>query len=164
MLGIFITLFTFLLVLISLFMGLVILMQRSNTQGGLGAAFGGGVADSAFGAETTNVLTKATKWSGIAFFVVASALYLMHIADNRQVDSEEVLPEFTPESVEAAPVTTEEGAPAIAVNPVIPAAPEATAETTEADAETPAASDQAPADASGETASEPQDQPSDGGN
>jgi preprotein translocase subunit SecG len=108
MLGIFITLFTFVLVLISLFMGLVILMQRSSTQGGLGAAFGGGVADSAFGAETTNVLTRATKWSGIAFFVVASALYLMHIANHSEVESEEVLPDIAPVATETATEATAE--------------------------------------------------------
>ena len=44
------------------FMGLVIMMQRSK-QEGLGAAFGGGFTESVFGAQTSNVLVKATVWA-----------------------------------------------------------------------------------------------------
>lgn len=80
MLGIFITLLTFVLILVTLFMMLVILMQRPNTNAGMGAAFGGGVTESTFGAETTNILTQATKWSAIAFFGVALLLYILYLA------------------------------------------------------------------------------------
>lgn len=84
MLNILISLLTFVLILVSLFMVLVILMQRANTNSGMGSAFGGGVAESAFGAETTNVLVKATKWSAAAFFVIALLLFLMHLSRSEQ--------------------------------------------------------------------------------
>jgi preprotein translocase subunit SecG len=60
-------------VLDCLFMGLVILMQRSK-QEGLGAAFGGGFTESVFGAQTSNVLVKATVWAAILFFVLSITL------------------------------------------------------------------------------------------
>lgn len=80
MLNILISFLTFVLILISLFMVLVILMQRGSSNAGMGSAFGGGAAESAFGAETTNVLTKATKWSAVSFFVIALALYLLYMS------------------------------------------------------------------------------------
>jgi preprotein translocase subunit SecG len=61
------------LFLLCLFMGLVILMQRSK-QEGLGAAFGSSMTESVFGAETTNVLVKATVWSTVLFFVLVLTL------------------------------------------------------------------------------------------
>lgn len=87
MISILITLLTFVLILVSLFMVLVILMQRANQNAGLGSAFGGGVAESAFGADTSNVLSKATRWSATVFFVLSLALYLMHISARAPVRS-----------------------------------------------------------------------------
>ena len=55
------------------FMGLVIMMQRSK-QEGLGAAFGGGFTESVWGAQTSNVLVKATVWAAIIFFVLSISL------------------------------------------------------------------------------------------
>ena len=46
-------------VLVCLLMMLVILMQRPKSEG-LGAAFGSGVTENIFGAQTTNVLVKFT--------------------------------------------------------------------------------------------------------
>ncbi|MEC7274128.1 MAG: hypothetical protein VXU48_02675 [Verrucomicrobiota bacterium] len=46
----------------------------------MGAALGGGAAESAFGAETNNILTKATVYGIIAFFLVALGLYLLYQA------------------------------------------------------------------------------------
>lgn len=102
MLGIFITFLTFVLILVTLFMCLVVLMQRPNANAGMGAAFGGGVTESTFGAETTNVLTRATKWSGITFFVVAIFLYALYLVDS-QPDAAETLslPEFATEEAPA---------------------------------------------------------------
>jgi preprotein translocase subunit SecG len=56
-----------------LFMGLVIMMQRSK-QEGLGAAFGGGFTESVWGAQTSNVLVKATVVCTIIFFVLSISL------------------------------------------------------------------------------------------
>ncbi len=61
------------LVLVCLFMVLIILMQRSK-QDGLGAAFGSGMTDSVFGADTSNVLSKMTVWCTALFFILTLAL------------------------------------------------------------------------------------------
>src|SRR3954465_13081516 len=72
------TIFTFILILVSLFLVLVVLMQKSK-DGGMGAALGGGAAEAAFGADTSNVLSKSTIYSAVIFFVLAFALYLGRI-------------------------------------------------------------------------------------
>lgn len=95
MLNIVISFLTFVLILVSLFLVLVILMQRGSSSGGMGAAFGGGVAESAFGAETTNILTKATKWAAVAFFILSLVLYLLYIGNQDQgAGVEDALPEM----------------------------------------------------------------------
>jgi len=62
-----------LFVCVALLMLLVILMQRPKSEG-LGAAFGGGVTENIFGAQTTNVLTKITGWLAAFFFILTFAL------------------------------------------------------------------------------------------
>lgn len=71
--------FTFVLILVSLFLVLLVLMQKAKNDGGMGAALGGGATEATFGADTGNVLTKATINSAIAFFVLSLLLYLGHI-------------------------------------------------------------------------------------
>src|SRR5436189_6405906 len=56
---------------------LVILMQRPKSEG-LGAAFGGGVTENIFGAQTTNVLTKFTGWLAGIFFVLTFILGVLY--------------------------------------------------------------------------------------
>jgi len=58
-------------------MMLVILMQRPKSEG-LGAAFGGGVTENIFGAQTTNVLTKITGWLAAIFFILTFALSILY--------------------------------------------------------------------------------------
>jgi preprotein translocase subunit SecG len=58
-------------------MVLVILMQRPKSEG-LGAAFGGGVTENIFGAQTTNVLVKFTSWLAGTFFVLTFALSVLY--------------------------------------------------------------------------------------
>ena len=58
-------------------MMLVILMQRPKSEG-LGAAFGGGVTENIFGAQTTNVLTKITGWLAAIFFLLTFALSILY--------------------------------------------------------------------------------------
>lgn len=57
-------------------MVLIILMQRPK-QEGLGAAFGGGVTDQMFGAQTSNVLQKVTVTLAIIFFVITLILAVL---------------------------------------------------------------------------------------
>ena len=64
-------------VLIALLMVLLILMQRPKSEG-LGAAFGGGVTENIFGAQTTNVLVKFTSWLTGIFFALTFALSVLY--------------------------------------------------------------------------------------
>ena len=50
---------------------LLILMQKPSTNAGMGAALGGGMAESAFGGEASSVLTKWTVYGIIAFSLIA---------------------------------------------------------------------------------------------
>lgn len=63
--------------LVAALMTLVILMQRPKSEG-LGAAFGGGVTENIFGAQTTNVLTKFTGWLAGIFFVLTFVLGVLY--------------------------------------------------------------------------------------
>ena len=63
--------------LVAVLMTLVILMQRPKSEG-LGAAFGGGVTENIFGAQTTNVLTKFTGWLAGIFFVLTFVLGVLY--------------------------------------------------------------------------------------
>jgi preprotein translocase subunit SecG len=76
--ALFISLLTLVLILISAFVILLVLMQRTSQSGGMGAALGGGAAESAFGSDTNNILTKGTIYGIIAFFVVALGLFLLY--------------------------------------------------------------------------------------
>ena len=100
---------TFILILVSVFLVLVVLMQKSK-DGGMGAALGGGAAEAAFGADTSNVLTQATKYSAILFFVLAFTLYLGRLYERTHGTggADNALPTI---AVPAAPVTTTPAAP-----------------------------------------------------
>src|SRR5207248_11792294 len=63
--------------LVAVLMTLVILMQRPKSEG-LGAAFGGGVTENLFGAQTTNVLVKFTAWLAGIFFVLTFGLSILY--------------------------------------------------------------------------------------
>jgi preprotein translocase subunit SecG len=66
-----------LFVLVATLMVLVILMQRPKSEG-LGAAFGAGVTENIFGAQTTNVLVKFTTWLAGIFFALTFALSVLY--------------------------------------------------------------------------------------
>ena len=66
-----------LFVLVAGLMILVILMQRPKSEG-LGAAFGSGVTENIFGAQTTNVLVKFTTWLAGIFFALTFALSVLY--------------------------------------------------------------------------------------
>jgi len=77
--SIFINILTVILIVVSLFLILVVLAQKAKTDGGVGGALGGGMTEATFGADTSNVLSKATINAAIAFFVLSFVLYLGHI-------------------------------------------------------------------------------------
>lgn len=88
-------------VIICLLLALVVLMQRPK-QEGLGAAFGAGLTDQAFGARTTDVLQKGTVYLGTLFFVVT--LVLAILIGKRQRNNPSMLDEVADKVEEASPV------------------------------------------------------------
>ena len=76
--SLFISLLTLVLILISGFVILLVLMQRTSQSGGMGAALGGGAAESAFGSDANTVLRNATIYGIIAFFLVSLGLFLIY--------------------------------------------------------------------------------------
>ncbi len=69
-------LLTVILVVVCLLMVLIVMMQRPK-QEGLGAAFGGGMTDQMFGAQTTNVLQKGTVYLAVMFFGITMLLSVL---------------------------------------------------------------------------------------
>ena len=55
---------------------LIILMQMPSANAGMGAALGGGAAESALGGEVSHVLTRWTVYGIIAFFALTLLLTL----------------------------------------------------------------------------------------
>ncbi|HVU26085.1 MAG TPA: preprotein translocase subunit SecG [Opitutus sp.] len=103
---------TFLLIVVSVFLCLVILMQRAKSDAGMGAALGGGMAESAFGADTSNVLSKATINLTIAFFVLAFLLYLGRIFQRDHASAAGgALPTINAPAATTKPATTAAPAP-----------------------------------------------------
>lgn len=102
---------TFILILVSVFLVLIVLMQKSK-DGGIGSALGGGAAEAAFGADTNNVLVQATKYSAILFFVLAFLLYLGRIYERKSEKGA---------AGGALPTITAPAAPAAAPAPATPA-------------------------------------------
>lgn len=100
---------------------LVVLMQRPRSEG-LGAAFGGGVTDNIFGAQTTHVLAKFTTWLAMGFF--ALTLLLSILTARASAGKTAVQKQLLSAPV---PTATAEPSPAAAASPVAPAvAPEGT--------------------------------------
>ena len=139
-------LLTFVLVLLSVFLVLIVLAQKSKSDGGVGAALGGGMTEATFGADTGNILATMTRNGTIAFFVICFGLYLAHIAKNTAAKNDAVLPTIevpaeapaapaapaTETSIEAAPAAEPAATEAPSVNVTLPsteAAPTAPAAT-----------------------------------
>ncbi|HEV7867702.1 MAG TPA: preprotein translocase subunit SecG [Chthoniobacteraceae bacterium] len=70
-------------ILVSLLIVLLVLMQRPKNEG-LGAAFGGGMTENLFGAQTTNVLQTITRWLGGIFFVLTLLLSFLYVRQTAQ--------------------------------------------------------------------------------
>lgn len=103
----------FLLVLVSLFLGLLVLVQKPRSDSGLGTAMGGGVAEATFGAETGNVLTRSTIVLAVAFFVLGFGAYLGQIYVAKHKDkSNDALPTVPAATAPATPAAVPAAAPA----------------------------------------------------
>ena len=143
----FIGLLSVLLGIVSVLIVFIVLMQRPK-QEGLGAAFGGGMTDQMFGAQTTNVLQKGTVYLAVMFFVFSMIISVLTAksvrSDSDTIDEmkeapvppaiEETLPGTLPEGsattppiqVPTTPLGT--GSPSGETSPDVPAAIEDEAE------------------------------------
>lgn len=102
--NILIAVFTFILIIVSAFVILIVLMQKAKTDGGMGATLGGSTAEGVFGHETGNVLTNWTIKAAIAFFILSLGLYLGHLYVNKGGKAGgKSLPNIAPAAPAAAP-------------------------------------------------------------
>jgi preprotein translocase subunit SecG len=137
------------LFLVCILVVLVILMQRPSANAGMGSALGGGAAETVFGGESANVLSKMTTALTVILFVLSFGLYLGFVAREKPVakalDAKSTAPVASPAApaaaVPAAPVT-----PAV-TTPAAPAAAAAKPQSTPAPAATTPAKPAAPAPA-----------------
>tara|TARA_R110002096_G_scaffold16106_12_gene55031 strand:+ start:1251 stop:1811 length:561 start_codon:yes stop_codon:yes gene_type:complete len=141
----------FLHVVVCLLLVLLVMMQRPK-QEGLGAAFASGMMSESFGAQTTDVLQKGTRFLAICFFVLAVLLAVIKAQQNRNI-----LPEIQP----AAVVPGEPALPNIDLAPetmpAVPSLPDTatTPETVETTPDSDAAAE-APAEKAPESPAEPE--------
>ncbi|MCX6897813.1 MAG: preprotein translocase subunit SecG [Verrucomicrobia bacterium] len=107
-----------------LFLILIVLMQPSKADGGLGAAFGGGTTDTLFGARTGNVLTKGTIWGATILFVtsVLLAILIAHQKPTSLVLDKVVTTQKSAEKTAATPASEKTAAPAKSAAPAEKAA------------------------------------------
>jgi preprotein translocase subunit SecG len=111
---------TVVLIFVSIFLVLIVLAQKSK-DGGMGAALGGGAAEAAFGADTSNVLSKSTIYAAILFFVLSFILYLGRIYERGQarIGANNALPSIAVPAVPPAAAANTTPAPGV----TIPSAP-----------------------------------------
>ena len=64
-------------VLVALFLIVLVLMQKSSEQG-IGAAFGGGMTETVFGAGTTTALVRMTIWCACLLLATTLILAVLH--------------------------------------------------------------------------------------
>jgi preprotein translocase subunit SecG len=126
------------LFLVCILVVLVILMQRPSANAGMGSALGGGAAETVFGGESANVLSKMTTTLTVILFVLSFGLYLGFVA--REKPAPKALDAKATAPV-AAPAATAPTAP------VVPAPAAAKPQSTPAPAATTPAKPAAPAPA-----------------
>jgi preprotein translocase subunit SecG len=122
MISILINILTVVLILVALFLGLVVLAQRAKSDAGM-AAMGGGMMESTFGPDTSNVLSGLTIKATVAFFVLSFLIYLGYIYQRAHpVAGKSALPNISaPATLPVAAPTAKASAAAPAVT--LPATP-----------------------------------------
>ncbi|HUL55081.1 MAG TPA: preprotein translocase subunit SecG [Opitutaceae bacterium] len=134
MISVLISIFTFVLIIVALFLILVVLAQRAKSDSGM-AAMGGGMMESAFGPDTSNVLSRMTIRGAVVFFVVSFLVYLGYVhVRSHPTGAREALPNIpvstAPASAPAAgPAATQPAAPVVSVP--VTQAPDAAKTTTQ---------------------------------
>ncbi len=116
------------LFLVCILVVLVILMQRPSANAGMGSALGGGAAETVFGGESANVLSKMTTALTVILFILSFGLYLGFVAREKPVtkalDAKSTAPVAAPAApAPVAPAATTPIAPAAAAKPQSTPAP-----------------------------------------
>lgn len=139
------------LFLVCILVVLVILMQRPSANAGMGSALGGGAAETVFGGESANVLSKMTTTLTVILFILSFGLYLGFVAREKPVtkalDAKATAPVAAPAAPAAAAPAAPVTAPAAAPKAAVPVAPAAKPQSTPAPAATTPAKPAAPAPA-----------------
>ena len=134
MISVLIGIFTFVLIIVALFLILVVLAQRAKSDSGM-AAMGGGMMESAFGPDTSNVLSRLTIRGAIVFFLLSFLIFLGYIRlRSHPAGAREALPNIPAPAASAsapapAPASAQPAAPAVSIP--ITAAPDAAKTTTQ---------------------------------
>ena len=102
------------LAIVCVLLTLVVLMQRPKNEG-LGAAFGSGVTENIFGAQTATVLTKATVYLGCIFFGLT--LLLTVLTARQSMDRRVGVLESEVRKAAALPTPKTTATPAVAGSP-----------------------------------------------
>ncbi len=115
-----INLLSLVLVVISLFLGLLVLLQLPKKEAGITAAFGAESTAAIFGAGSGTALTQITRWCATLFlglcFVIA--VLTARLSKSKTDRIKELLDKPAP-----AATTTVPALPAPAATPAVPAAP-----------------------------------------
>lgn len=131
--SILIVLLTAVHVLVAMFVIILVLMQKSSEQG-VGAAFGGGMTETVFGAGTTTALVRMTIWCACLLLATTLILAVLHSHRSKTGGS---LMRRSLATMPAAPAPAQPALP-FASQPPTPASPEA-APASPAASQTPAA-------------------------
>ncbi len=105
-----INLLSLILVVISLFLGLLILLQLPKKEAGITAAFGAESTAAIFGAGSGTALTTITRWSATLFLALCFIIAVMTAQQSRSRTSK--IKDLLDKPAAAAPVTPGTPAPA----------------------------------------------------
>jgi len=105
-----INLLSLILVVISLFLGLLILLQLPKKEAGITAAFGAESTAAIFGAGSGTALTTITRWSATLFLSLCFIIAVMTARQSRSRTSK--IKDLLDKPAAAAPVTPGTPAPA----------------------------------------------------
>jgi preprotein translocase subunit SecG len=105
-----INLLSLILVVISLFLGLLILLQLPKKEAGITAAFGAESTAAIFGAGSGTALTTITRWSATLFLSLCFIIAVMTAQQSRSRTSK--IKDLLDKPAAAAPVTPGTPAPA----------------------------------------------------
>jgi preprotein translocase subunit SecG len=123
MISILITVLTWVLLVVAALLCAIILAQPSKSDAGM-SAMGGGMMESTFGPDTSNVLTGLTVKAAVAFFVLSFVIYLGYIHQRAHpAAGRNVLPNISVPATlpAAAPKATAPAATPAATVPATPA-------------------------------------------